>query len=98
MKRADRCFRWNIVVTLTDGKVIELIEWSGDIYEMRDALEKHNLKINDSTLYGMKRIGARIYLATPLKAIDIAPLYQEKLGIDGEHVAEWHLKIGRKKP
>ena len=96
MKYADPCFRWNIVVTLLDGDVVELIEWYGDIYEITAVLEKHNLKISPSTLYGMKKVQDREYLAVPLRAVDIAPSYQEKLGINGENVAEWHLKIGRK--
>ena len=44
----------------------------------------------------MKKVQDREYLAVPLRAVDIAPSYQEKLGINGENVAEWHLKIGRK--
>jgi len=95
MKTADACFRWNIVATLTNGMVIDLIEWYGDIYEMRDVLDKHSVKVSDGTLYKMNKIQEREYLAMPLKAVDIAPSYQKQLGIDGENVAEWHLKIGR---
>ena len=97
MKVADNCFRWNLVVTLIDGCVVDLIEFYGNIYDLRDILKKHDLQISDSTLYGMKKIQDREYLAVPLKAVDIAPAYQEKLGINGENVAEWHLKMGRKR-
>lgn len=96
MKRADSCFRWNIVATLLNGKIIELVDSYGTIYDIGEALEKHGLKVSDSTLYGMKKVQDREYLAAPLRAVDIAPSYQKELGINGENVAEWHLKVGRK--
>ena len=93
MKRADSCFKWNIVATLTNGNEVELVEWSGDIHDIGIALEKLGVTVSRNILYQMKKVKDREYLAKPLRAPEIAPSYQEQLGVDGEHVAEWHIKI-----
>ncbi len=94
MKSADWCFRWNIEATLLNGEKLDFIEHYGNVYDLHEVLDHHNIKVSYSTLYKMKKVQERIYEAVPLRSEQIPSSDKLKTG-NGSNVAEWHLKIGR---
>lgn len=97
MKTTDWCFRWNIEVTLLNGDKIDFSSWEGDIYDLNDILEKHEIHVSNSTLYGMTKSQERVYPAKACTLEHISPHYMKKIG-GVDNVAGWHLKIGRHRP